>query len=577
MTDQAEAIRQQQAVIDALGNLYVQACPGAGKTRTVVSRFIASAERHVGRGIAVVSFTNRAADEVVQRCSALARYDLLQHPHFMGTLDRFIGTYIVRPFGSLGGPIRIIDSWDSLDVSVSAGGGNTVSLDEFSISPDGVLRFEPDDEGPSYTPQQRAWIERSANEQHRVLVGLGYLSCADARSYAVRLMRADPRIARLLQHRFGEVIVDEAQDCSAEDLEVLGFLRQARIEISMVCDPHQAIYEWRGANPDGLQEFVAGFQPLALNGNWRSNAAVCAFASSIKGGLPDVAVGDGADDDTPVHLLPYSGAASADLGAAFAALIAQKGLRPADGVVLAHSPYHASRAVGADMKDPTSRAGRLAKSALIATDPVRSIRIREAAYDRLARLLLAYVGVPTTGHATDRAAETAGIDLRSLRTASVGLAHEVAQLPTDMLTSDWVGEARDRLASCASMIGGAATSGASFMPIPRGKGGTPISEVLGIGELPVSIPFGTIHGAKGTEAAAVMVVIPRDFRQSTRTAELVSAWEQQSSSEPLRVLYVGGTRAKRLLVLATPEAVYERVRIILAERSVPFVGDPAGR
>ena len=115
------------------------------------------------------------------------------------------------------------------------------------------------------------------------------------------------------------------------------------------------------------------------------------------------------------------------------------------------------------------------------------------------------------------------------------------------------------------------------MPIPRGKGGTPISEVLGIGELPVSIPFGTIHGAKGTEAAAVMVVIPRDFRQSTRTAELVSAWEQQSSSEPLRVLYVGGTRAKRLLVLATPEAVYERVRIILAERSVPFVGDPAGR
>jgi hypothetical protein len=522
----------------------------------------------------VVSFTNRAADEVGQRCSTLARYDLLQHPHFTGTLDRFIGTYIVRSFGSLGGPIRIIDSWDSVDVSVPAGGRETVSLDKFSISPDGVLRFETDDDGHSYTPKQRAQIEKSANERHRALVGLGYLSCADARSYAVRLMEAQPRIAQLLRHRFGEVIVDEAQDCSAEDLRVLGFLRRAQIDISAVCDPHQAIYEWRGANPEGLQEFVAGFHRLTLNGNWRSSAAICAFANSIKGGPPDVAIGDGAGDRTPVHLLRYSGAASARLGTAFAALLAKNGIRPVEGVVLAHSPYHASRAVGVDTREPTSRVGRLAKSALIATDPVRPIRVREASYDRLARLLLAYAGIDAAGHPTDRAAETGGIDLQSLRTASISLAHEVARLPTDMLTSEWVDEARDRLASCASRMGGAVASGATFMPVPRGKGGTPISEVLGIGELPVSLPFGTIHGAKGTEAAAVMVVIPRDFRQSTRTAELVNAWEQQSSSEPLRVLYVGGTRAERLLMLAIPAAVFDRVQTILTDRNVPFLRVP---
>jgi DNA helicase-2/ATP-dependent DNA helicase PcrA len=127
-----EAREQQQRVVDAAPNLYVRACPGAGKTRTVVSRFLRVAQEHVPRAIAVISFTNRAADEVSHRCSRDGRSELAQYPHFIGTMDRFIATYIVRPFGDLGGPIRVIDSWDALDIQIAANGvQGKVSLDHF--------------------------------------------------------------------------------------------------------------------------------------------------------------------------------------------------------------------------------------------------------------------------------------------------------------------------------------------------------------------------------------------------------------------------------------------------------------
>jgi ATP-dependent exoDNAse (exonuclease V) beta subunit len=58
-------------------------------------------------------------------------------------------------------------------------------------------------------------------------------------------------------------------------------------------------------------------------------------------------------------------------------------------------------------------------------------------------------------------------------------------------------------------------------------------------------------------------VVPRDRAPSTRSADLITAWENDAALEAKRVLYVGVTRAEQLCVLAIPEGLADRVLAIL--------------
>ncbi|WP_380793007.1 UvrD-helicase domain-containing protein (plasmid) [Streptomyces albidoflavus] len=109
-----------------------------------------------------------------------------------------------------------------------------------------------------------------------------------------------------LLSRFAEVVVDEAQDCSAADLALLQLLHDAGLPLVLVGDPDQAIYAWRGAEPQALQSFVAQLSPAPhrLTGNWRSSLVIGRLASSLRTGQcpPDTSVVR--DDDIPVLVLP---------------------------------------------------------------------------------------------------------------------------------------------------------------------------------------------------------------------------------------------------------------------------------
>ena len=81
-----------------------------------------------------------------------------------------------------------------------------------------------------------------------------------------------------------------------------------------------------------------------------------------------------------------------------------------------------------------------------------------------------------------------------------------------------------------------------------------------------AVEWATIHEAKGTEHGAVCVVVP----PGDYTEELVAAWESRTDCEPKRVIYVGATRAEKLLAIALPAAVVQRVAAVLHAGQVPF-------
>ena len=85
---------------------------------------------------------------------------------------------------------------------------------------------------------------------------------ADQMALAARLAMTFEDIGAIERQRFGAVLLDEFQDTSAAQLELLRSLFVAPGEpspVTAVGDPHQSIYGWRGASATTLSEFRRAF------------------------------------------------------------------------------------------------------------------------------------------------------------------------------------------------------------------------------------------------------------------------------------------------------------------------------
>ena len=79
-------------------NVFLNACPGSGKTETIAQRVANEIESWANfpSGIAVLSFTKSAAKEIEHRIKEKIKGQST-YPHFIGTFDSFILKNIVNP------------------------------------------------------------------------------------------------------------------------------------------------------------------------------------------------------------------------------------------------------------------------------------------------------------------------------------------------------------------------------------------------------------------------------------------------------------------------------------------------
>jgi superfamily I DNA/RNA helicase len=251
------------------------------------------------RGIAVLSFTNSAVEEFIERCHVTGVDGVLRHPGFVGTFDHFLRQFFISPGGIAGVGDRptIVDSWETLGIEVRLRGSNAfagsgVSLDSFDAE---TNLIDPEVIGhvglrTNVRNNQAAYVQAAA-QRRRSMRSKGYLSAADVRVEVLRRL-ADgdwsTALARALAARFLEVIVDEAQDCNPLDLQILRWLREHGLAVTVVADPDQAIYSFRHGDPTNLRQLATDYVPanrLNLTGNFRSSpAAVCLVIPPDRGG-----------------------------------------------------------------------------------------------------------------------------------------------------------------------------------------------------------------------------------------------------------------------------------------------------
>lgn len=91
------------SVLESMGSIDVQACPGSGKTTLIAAKLILLAKKwpFQHQGICVLSHTNVAKDEIIdrlERSKTIEAQRLLSYPHFIGTIQEFVNRFLAMPY-----------------------------------------------------------------------------------------------------------------------------------------------------------------------------------------------------------------------------------------------------------------------------------------------------------------------------------------------------------------------------------------------------------------------------------------------------------------------------------------------
>jgi len=287
---------QQAAVDHRQGPLLILAGAGSGKTRVLTHRIAALLKEGVKpEAILAVSFTNKAADEMRERMEALvgraqAKALVLSTFHSFGV--RFVNEE--KQTLGLGKRFVIFDQGDSMGVVKDVlrqlrESGAARRLDPGAIMariskwknegllPEAVPEsdFEYDDIARDVYPE---YLER--------LHAMRALDFDDLVLSPVRLLRDNLEVREKWRSRFRHVLVDEFQDTSSVQLELVKLLTNQLGNVCVVGDDDQSIYGWRGAQVGNILDFdkhFKGTRLIKLEDNYRSFHPILAVANACIG------------------------------------------------------------------------------------------------------------------------------------------------------------------------------------------------------------------------------------------------------------------------------------------------------
>lgn len=188
-----------------------------------------------------------------------------------------------------------VDNRADLDEIARFAGELTEVLDRPSQRGSGPLAPVRDAVAPvAWLPQLTA-LARDYDTQKR---RRGLIDFADQVAGALQIVEAHPAVAAEMRARYRVVLLDEYQDTSVVQSDLLATLFRGTA-VMAVGDPHQSIYGWRGASAGNLGGFAAAFGGTADDGaarpvrtyslltSWRNSARVLDAANAVLAPLAD--------------------------------------------------------------------------------------------------------------------------------------------------------------------------------------------------------------------------------------------------------------------------------------------------
>jgi DNA helicase-2/ATP-dependent DNA helicase PcrA len=523
--------QQRQAAQTLLVPVCMLAGAGTGKTRAITHRIaygVATGVYPPGRVLAL-TFTSRAAGELRSRlralgaagvtartfhASALSQLNFFWPQSVGGTMPRLLDSK-ARLLAHAADTVRLkLDTATLRDAAAEIEWRKVSRLSIAQYAEAAVTRALPPNLSIEKAVDLQQAYENLKDDRRQ-------LDFEDVLLAAAGMMELEPRVAHQVREQYRFFVVDEYQDVSRLQHDLLSLWLGDRSDVCVVGDASQTIYSFAGATPDYLLGFQGAFEQavvVRLEQNYRSTAQIIESANRLMRGRPGALSLHAAEANSGVAPAIHA----ADSDSSEARMIAQKvaaeiasGIQPQDIAVLYRINVQAT-AIEAALGD--------AGVTFVLRGATRFFDLKEV---KDAMMLLKGASVTT---ATEPLFKTVSDVLRSL-----GWTQDPPQVR---------GAVRDRWESLNALMALAEES-------PKG---TTLRQF--VDELferqsgqhdptRAAVTLATLHSAKGLEWDSVYIaglsegLLPISY---ARTAEAIE--------EERRLLYVGITRARKRLAMS---------------------------
>ncbi len=282
---------QRTAVTTDAQYVLVLAGAGSGKTKVLTTRMAWLIQNGLVSpgGILAVTFTNKAAKEMLSRISAILPINT--RAMWVGTFHGLCNRLLRAHYRDVGLPqsFQILDMSDQLSVIKRLLKQHNIDTEKFPAKD--VQRFINNQKEKGIRPQE--FQPYDAHETRLTELYLLYQQQCDKEGVvdfpelllrAFELLKNNSLIREHYQRRFAHILVDEFQDTNDLQYNWLRLLAGSQGALFAVGDDDQSIYAFRGANVGNMQAFERDYARgniIRLEQNYRSYNNILNSANAL--------------------------------------------------------------------------------------------------------------------------------------------------------------------------------------------------------------------------------------------------------------------------------------------------------
>nr|UWI50523.1 DUF3553 domain-containing protein [Clostridioides difficile] len=285
---------QREAVEKTEGPVLILAGAGSGKTKVLTTRiaYLMEDKGVQAPSILAITFTNKAANEMRERVEQNIGSE---------TKEMWISTFhsccvrILRKDINKIGYNRSFVIYDAADqVTLVKDCLKELNLSDKVFEPKAVISAISGAKDKLYTPKQFKDMNMSDNRMVKIadiyalyqdrLKRNSALDFDDLILKTVELFKANDEVLAYYRSRFRYIMVDEYQDTSKAQYELIKLLAREHQNICVVGDDDQSIYGWRGADIRNILEFEKDYDNVhvvKLEQNYRSTQVILDAANKV--------------------------------------------------------------------------------------------------------------------------------------------------------------------------------------------------------------------------------------------------------------------------------------------------------
>lgn len=285
--------QQRAAVEQTEGPLLVLAGAGSGKTRVLTCRVAHLMEKGVAPWkILAITFTNKAAREMVERVDALAGERAKDA--WVSTFHSCCARILRRDIEKLGYKREFVIYDEDDKMSVIRAVLKNLQLGDKEFPPKAIKAAISDAKNRMLTPKE--WLKDAGENFRNRKIAEAYekyehtlrsnnaLDFDDLLIKTLELLSEHPPVLEYYQNKFDYVLVDEYQDTNIAQYQFVRLMTGNKRNLCVVGDDDQSIYGWRGADIRNILEFEKDFpdcRVIKLEQNYRSTGNILDAANQV--------------------------------------------------------------------------------------------------------------------------------------------------------------------------------------------------------------------------------------------------------------------------------------------------------